>query len=238
MDGMCNTVEPAWLVEAGTTGNDSGAVQFPAQAQFPCWVGIALSTVGLAIKFSLRTDIENPVAAKESRGYNHLLCSMLPRPQGVNQISVMKIGELARQTGTQVETIRYYEREGLLSEAARTDGNYRIYGEAHVERLLFIRNCRSLDMTLDEIRLLLRFKDSPAENCGAVNELLDEHIGHVAARIRQLRQLERELKELREFCRETSIAGSCGILNKLSRQSPRKESTESSVGVHVRRTHS
>lgn len=163
---------------------------------------------------------------------------MLSRRKGVNQISIMKIGELARHTGTQVETIRYYEREGLLPETARTEGNYRIYGEAHAERLLFIRNCRSLDMTLDEIRVLLRFKDSPAENCGTVNELLDEHIGHVAARIRELRQLERELKGLRELCRETSIAGSCGILNELSRQSPRKEKSESSVGVHVRRTHS
>jgi DNA-binding transcriptional MerR regulator len=73
----------------------------------------------------------------------------------------MKIGELARLVGTNVETIRYYERDGLLPEISRTEGNFRIYGEAHAERLSFIRNCRSLDMTLDEIRVLLRFKDSP-----------------------------------------------------------------------------
>lgn len=127
----------------------------------------------------------------------------------------MKIGELARLTGTQVETIRYYERECLLPETARTEGNYRIYGESHAERLSFIRNCRSLDMTLDEIRGLLRFKDSPAENCAAVNTLLDEHIGHVANRIRELRQLERHLKGLRELCQEAQDAGHCGILNEL-----------------------
>jgi Cd(II)/Pb(II)-responsive transcriptional regulator len=149
----------------------------------------------------------------------------------------MKIGELAHHTGTQIETIRYYEREGLLPEAARTEGNYRIYGEAHAERLRFVRNCRSLDMTLDEIRVLLRFKDSPAENCGTVSELLDEHIGHVVARIRELRLLERQLKELRELCRETSIAGSCGILNELSRKSTSIEKAASSVKGHVRRTH-
>jgi Cd(II)/Pb(II)-responsive transcriptional regulator len=149
----------------------------------------------------------------------------------------MKIGELARQTGTQIETVRYYEREGLLPETARTDANYRIYSVAHADRLRFIRNCRSLDMTLDEIRVLLRFKDSPSENCGTVNELLDEHIGHVAARVRELRQLERQLKDLRELCRETSIAGSCGILNELSRQSASLEKAESNVKVHVRRTH-
>lgn len=131
----------------------------------------------------------------------------------------MKIGELARHTGTQVETIRYYEREGLLPETARTDGNYRIYGATHAERLRFIRNCRSLDMTLDEIRLLLCFKDSPAENCGGVNDLLDEHIGHVASRIRELRQLERQLRDLRELCKVARDAGHCGILNELKRSS-------------------
>jgi DNA-binding transcriptional MerR regulator len=59
----------------------------------------------------------------------------------------MKIGELARLAGTNVETIRYYERDGLLPETSRSEGNYRIYGETHVQRLSFIRRCRSLDMT-------------------------------------------------------------------------------------------
>jgi Cd(II)/Pb(II)-responsive transcriptional regulator len=237
IDGMCSTVEPAWPVEAGTADNDSGVLQLPVHAQLACWVGTALSTIGLAIKLSLCADIENLVATKESRGYSHGIGSMLSKPQRVIQIGVMKISEIARDTGTHVETIRYYEREGLLPETARTEGNYRIYGDAHAERLLFIRNCRSLDMTLDEIRVLLKFKDTPSQDCGAVNDLLDEHIGHVASRIGILRQLESQLKELRELCRETSIAGSCGILNELSRQSPRKEKTESTVGVHVRRTH-
>ena len=109
----------------------------------------------------------------------------------------MKIGELARVTGTPVETIRYYEREGLLAAPARTDGNFRIYEDTHAERLSFIRHCRSLDMSLDEIRILLRFKDAPGANCGDVNTLLDAHIVHVAARIRELRVLERQLKSLR-----------------------------------------
>jgi len=98
----------------------------------------------------------------------------------------MKIGELALAAQTQVETIRYYEREGLLPQAPRSEGNYRIYGPEHVERLAFVRHCRSLDMTLDEIRVLLRFKDEPQAECGEVNALLDEHIGHVATRIREL----------------------------------------------------
>ena len=104
----------------------------------------------------------------------------------------MKIGELAKTAQTQTETIRYYEREGLLPEAARTEANYRIYDESHVQRLAFIRHCRSLDMTLAEIRTLLSFKDTPDDSCADVNALLDEHIGHVASRIRELKALEKD----------------------------------------------
>jgi Cd(II)/Pb(II)-responsive transcriptional regulator len=128
----------------------------------------------------------------------------------------MKIGELAKTTGTQVETVRFYEREGLLPEAARTEGNYRVYSQVHAERLAFIRNCRNLDMTLNEIRALLRFKDAPSDNCGDVNSLLDEHIGHVAERIRELKVLEKTLKALRLQCSEAHAAKDCGILQGLS----------------------
>jgi len=140
----------------------------------------------------------------------------------------MRIGELARITGTQIETIRYYERERLLSLPARTKGNFRIYADAHAERLLFIRHCRSLDMTLDEIRALLRFKDAPTEDCGDVNTLLDAHIGHVSSRIRELRALEKQLKGLRERCREVQDAAHCGILNELSQ--PLHDGASNGVG--------
>ena len=128
----------------------------------------------------------------------------------------MKIGELARLAGTNVETIRYYERDGLLPIPARSEGNYRIYGETHVQRLFFIRRCRGLDMTLDEIRVLLHFKESPQENCADVNRLLDRHIGHVAQRMQELQDLERQLKDLRELCGEARDAAHCGILDSLS----------------------
>jgi Cd(II)/Pb(II)-responsive transcriptional regulator len=127
----------------------------------------------------------------------------------------MKIGVLALAAQTEVETIRCYEREGLLPRAPRGEGNYRIYGPDHVERLAFVRHCRSLDMRLDEIRVLLRFKDEPQAECGEVNALLDEHIGQVASRIRELRQLEKKLKVLREQCVGMRDAGQCGILNEL-----------------------
>ncbi|PLX76186.1 MAG: Cd(II)/Pb(II)-responsive transcriptional regulator [Azoarcus sp.] len=149
----------------------------------------------------------------------------------------MKIGELAKAAHTQVETIRYYEREGLLPETPRTECNYRVYGSEHVDRLSFIRHCRGLDMTLDEIRVMLRFKDSPHENCGEVNALLDEHIGHVAARIKELKELERQLKTLRENCRESQQASQCGILSELSTASPQDHESTTRLG-HVHGAHS
>lgn len=129
----------------------------------------------------------------------------------------MKIGDLAKAARCKVETVRYYEREGLLPAPARSSGNYRLYGPLHVDALRFLRNCRSLDMTHDEMRALLAFRNAPDENCGEVNKLLDEHIGHVAHRIRELRALERELKSLRGQCQAVHAAGDCGIMQSLAR---------------------
>jgi Cd(II)/Pb(II)-responsive transcriptional regulator len=126
----------------------------------------------------------------------------------------MKIGELAKLTDCQVETVRYYEREGLLPPPARSDGNYRVYTQAHVERLTFIRNCRSLDMTLEEIRSLLSLRDSPQDQCENVNALIDEHIQHVNARVASLQALQTQLLELRQRCTDGTLEH-CGILQQL-----------------------
>jgi Cd(II)/Pb(II)-responsive transcriptional regulator len=128
----------------------------------------------------------------------------------------MRIGELAKATGVSIEAIRFYEHEQLLPEAPRSEGNYRIYGAPHVERLAFVRKCRSLDMALEEIRSLLRLRDAPRENCGKVNLLLDEHTGHVAARIHELKALEKELRTLRRQCQDDPGKANCAILEKLS----------------------
>ena len=127
----------------------------------------------------------------------------------------LKIGQLAAAAGTQAETIRYYERQGLLPAPARTHSNYRAYDASHVERLAFIRHCRCLDMTLDEIRSLLQYKDAPAETCEQIDALLDRHIGHVAARIAELKSLEQELLGLRHQCAAGQLVADCGILNGL-----------------------
>lgn len=146
----------------------------------------------------------------------------------------MKISQLAQATGTPADTIRYYEREGLLPAPMRGDNNYRVYGPEHAERLAFIRQGRGLDMSLDEIRTLLAWRDRPDADCGAVNELLDEHIGHIATRIRELRALERQLKALRAQCRQASNTAHCGILVGMAEQATQPAPVRSS---HVQGTH-
>ena len=147
----------------------------------------------------------------------------------------MRIGELAQSSGTPIETIRFYEREALLPAPARTESNYRIYTAAHADRLGFIRQCRNLDMTLDEVRVLLRFKDQPQADCGEVNDLLDEHIGHVVQRIRELRALEGELRALRRQGAAPHAAVDCGILQGI--EDAAGQGGKSAPRRHVRGAH-
>lgn len=128
----------------------------------------------------------------------------------------MKIGELAQIAQCTVETIRYYEKEALLPAPQRTAANYRSYGQAHVERLRFIRNCRALDMTHGEIHALLGLMEKPQDGCGAINHLLDDHIGHVDERIAELLQLKQQLTALRQQCQTEQSTDACGILHGLT----------------------
>ena len=129
---------------------------------------------------------------------------------------LIKIGELAKCTGATVETIRYYEKEKLLPEPSRSEGNYRLYRESHIERLQFILHCRTLDMRLDEVRTLLQYWEEPNRDCGDVDTLLDEHIHAVEVRIEELKQLKQHLNVLRQKCVSRAPAKSCGILNALA----------------------
>jgi len=128
----------------------------------------------------------------------------------------MKIGELASMAQCTVETVRYYEKEGLLPAPGRTTANYRSYGKSHVERLCFIRNCRALDMTHQEIRTLLNLLDLPNDDCSGVNQLLDMHIAHVDVRIADLSQLKEKLVTLRLTCPSEQSVDECGILRGLA----------------------
>ena len=124
----------------------------------------------------------------------------------------MQIGELAKRSGCQAETVRYYERLGLLPQPERTAGNYRVYNEEHLERLRFIRNCRAIDMTLDDVHRLLYFRDRPDLACLEINELLDTHIERLDEQVSELLRLQQYLRELRTCCDSPRSAGDCGIL--------------------------
>lgn len=140
----------------------------------------------------------------------------------------MKIGELARAANCGTETIRFYEKEGLLPKPARTEGNYRSYRGEHLERLRFIRNCRTLDMTHDEIRTLLAFVDRPQDNCEPVNTLLDEHIVHVDTRLAELQRLRTQLQGLRLQCANTHTVEDCGIIHGLTSMPTQEKATPTS----------
>ncbi|MBN6538804.1 MULTISPECIES: Cd(II)/Pb(II)-responsive transcriptional regulator [Acinetobacter] len=126
-----------------------------------------------------------------------------------------KIGELAAKAGCQIETIRYYERRGLLDAPTRSAGNYRLYGAAHAERLTFIRRCRSLDMSLDEVQKLLTFQNDPEQPCCGVNDLLDQHIGEIQRKMVELQALKDGLVRLRSRCQSNVLVKECEILRDL-----------------------
>ena len=129
---------------------------------------------------------------------------------------MMRIGELGKKADCLVQTVRFYESEGLLPEPARSEGNFRLCNAVHLQRLLFIRRCRAKDMTLDEIRQLLNLRDRPELGCGEVNALVDAHIAQVRTKMKELRALERELMDLRRSCDSARTSRECGILNSLA----------------------
>lgn len=127
----------------------------------------------------------------------------------------MKIGELSRKTGCKVVTIRYYEKEGLLTTPERTEGNYRLYSREDLERLEFIMHCRKHDMNLDEIKKLLAFRDHPQRDCTWVSKLVDSHIRNVDEQIRSLEHLKYHLEQLQLRCAGGHSGDGCGIMQSL-----------------------
>ena len=131
----------------------------------------------------------------------------------------MRIGELGEAAGVDVDTIRYYEKIGVLPPSARQSNGYRAYGPTHVKRLMFVRHCRALDMPLAEVQRLLGWTDSPQAPCADVDALIDKQLLRVRERLSSLRQLEAQLSDLRARCADTAERGdkaeACGILSDL-----------------------
>ncbi|MBC9130030.1 MerR family transcriptional regulator [Frischella sp. Ac48] len=138
----------------------------------------------------------------------------------------MKINELAKVVGCSTETIRFYEKTGLLFRPERGANNYRIYHKKHLERLLFIRNCRALEMSHDEIKTLITIMVNPnnqAEHDNA-HQLLQAHLQHIDERIEELTNLRQQLMKLQNHCHSSNQ--SCGILQELTEMSVTVKSTK------------
>ena len=127
----------------------------------------------------------------------------------------MKIGELASATATNVETVRYYEKIGLLPPPARSSANYRNYGNAHLARLSFIRRSRDLGFTLEAVRELLTLSDDKMQSCDAVDNIAQTHRAEIDRKIGDLTALRGELDRVIGSCRHGTVAD-CKIIETLA----------------------
>lgn len=127
----------------------------------------------------------------------------------------LSIGDVARETGCKVQTIRYYEQIGLMPEPIRTSGNQRRFGPKHVERLSFVRHCRELGFALDAIRELLDLSDNPSDSCEAADAIAQTHLQQVNSRIERLQALKVELERMIKECAGGLVA-ECRVMESLS----------------------
>ena len=125
------------------------------------------------------------------------------------------IGRVAKETGCKVQTIRYYEEIGVMPEAERSEGNQRLYGPSHVNRLAFIRHSRELGFSLDAIRELLSLTDDPNQSCEAADRIARGHLWAVEQRITTLTALKAELERMVEQCRGGQITD-CHVIEVLA----------------------
>lgn len=127
----------------------------------------------------------------------------------------MKIGELAKATGTDAETLRYYERIGLLAPPVRQANGYRSYPEQAVQQVRFIRHCRELGISLAEIDKITKLSQQPEADCDEVNRILALHVAQVRAKLLALQSLEQQLLALQGQCSSSQRTADCGILRDL-----------------------
>ena len=129
------------------------------------------------------------------------------------------IGVLSDRSGVNIETVRYYERAGLLAKPARSAGGYRLYRSADIERLRFIRRARALGFSLDEVRRLLGLADQKSQSCRRVHAIAAEHLKEVHAKLADLRRLERVLGVMVKACAQGAMPA-CPVLATLAQSAP------------------
>jgi Cu(I)-responsive transcriptional regulator len=127
-----------------------------------------------------------------------------------------RIGDLAKQAGVKVVTIRYYEQAGLLPVCERTSGNYRVYGQEHLQRLNFVRRCRELGFSLEQIRELLLLSASQQPTCADVCNVAADHLKEVESKITDLRRLASELRRIGSSCDGKRSSADCRLIASLT----------------------
>ncbi|MFQ5566805.1 MAG: helix-turn-helix domain-containing protein [Paracoccaceae bacterium] len=132
----------------------------------------------------------------------------------VTKRSDMTIGGLSKETGVNIETIRYYERVGILPAPPRTEGGHRLYMQPHVKRLTFIRRSRELGFSLDEIRALLHLVDGGDFTCAEVEAITLQHLDGIRRKIADLRKLERVLRKMAAQC-DGGAVPECPVIDAL-----------------------
>ena len=131
-------------------------------------------------------------------------------------------GELARRTGVNLETIRYFERVGILAAPPRTEGGHRVYGEEHVRALGFIRRARDLGFTPEEVRAILALGGPGKASCGEVREIAVHHLEQVRTKMADLAQIERLLASTIEHCSGKAVP-ECAVIEMLEDGPPRDQ---------------
>lgn len=143
-----------------------------------------------------------------------------------------QIGEAARQSGVSAANIRYYEKEQLFTPRGRGENSYRLYSDGDVHQLRFIRLCRAMDMSLEEVRTLLGLDLNKKDDCAKARGSLDKHLGHVRERLAELKALEKDLKALRDRC--DGCDTHCHIIEALHALADRQDEAPSRTGSKKR----
>lgn len=142
------------------------------------------------------------------------------------------IGDAAKRSGVTTANIRFYEKEKLLSPRGRSENSYRFYSEGDIHQLRFIRLCRALDMSLDEVRTLLGLDLKIKADCETARGALDGHLSHVRARLAELKALEKDLQALRNRCDGTDAH--CHIIEALHERADALPAPVQQAAAHKR----
>ena len=125
------------------------------------------------------------------------------------------ISDIAKKADLSTDTIRFYEKRGLIQPNFRASNQYRYYGEDALKRLIFIKRCRALGMSLKEIEYLIQLEQNPEQDCCEVNQMIDQHLIDISNKIKELQLFKQQLMTLRESCNTPTTINHCQILKTL-----------------------